>query len=121
MDGAVGPNQSRAGAILEEPNRLIISNAQRFDFPVTNNMAEYEALINGMQLALRIGVSDLNVLSDSQLVTNQVRGIYEARDEIMKRYLARVREPQYEFKSKNIPLQVDLIPQTQNEEANIIS
>lgn len=51
-------------------------------------MAEYEALVNGMRLALEIEVSILNVLSDSQLVVHQVRGVYEARDEIMKQYLA---------------------------------
>lgn len=66
-------------------------------------MAEYEALVNGMRLALEIEVSNLNVLSDSQLVVHQVRGVYEARDEIMKRYLARVKELQSEFTMKNIP------------------
>lgn len=63
---------------------MIVSNALCFSFLVTNNMVEYEALINGMQLALRTGVSDLNILRDSQLVVNQVRGIYKARDETMK-------------------------------------
>lgn len=84
-------------------------------------MAEYEALVNGMWLALEIWVNDLNVLSDLQLVVNQVRGVYEAWDETMKWYLAQVRELQYEFIMKNIPLQVDLILCTQNEEVDLLS
>lgn len=54
-------------------------------------MAKLEALINGMQLVLETRVNDLKVLCDSRLVVNQIKGIYEARDETMKWYLAQVR------------------------------
>lgn len=48
VDGAAGTNQSRSGAILKGLDGLVISNARRFNFPIINNMAEYEALVNGM-------------------------------------------------------------------------
>lgn len=83
-------------------------------------MAEYEALINGMQLALEIEVNDLNVLNDSQLVVNHIRGIYEVQDEIMKWYLTRIQKLQTKFKAKNISLQVDLIPREQNEDREAV-
>lgn len=78
IDGAAGPSQSGVGAILEGPNGLVISYALHFDFPITNNMAEYEALIIGMQLAMEKGVSDLNILNDSQLVVKLGPRIYGA-------------------------------------------
>ena len=40
------------------------------EFKASNNMAEYEALVNGMLVALEVGVTDLEVNSDSQLVIN---------------------------------------------------
>lgn len=89
MDRAAGPIRNGAGAILEGLDGLIMSYALRFNFPMSNNMAKYEAFINGMQLAMGIEEGDLKVFNDSQLVVNQVKGVYEAHDETMKRYLAR--------------------------------
>ena len=45
----------------------------RLQFPATNNEAEYEALIAGLCLAKEMGLQQLKVYSDSQLVVNQVR------------------------------------------------
>ncbi|GJX52542.1 reverse transcriptase domain-containing protein [Tanacetum coccineum] len=45
---------SRAGIILTDPNGKEITYALRFDFPTSNNEAEYEALIAGLKLALRL-------------------------------------------------------------------
>lgn len=89
VDRAAGPIRNGAGAILEGLDGLIMSYALRFNFPMSNNMAKYEAFINGMQLAMGIEEGDLKVFNDSQLVVNQVKGVYEAHDETMKRYLAR--------------------------------
>jgi ribonuclease HI len=44
------------------------------DFEATNNMAEYEALIFGLIVALSLGVRELLVKGDSQLIIRQVRG-----------------------------------------------
>lgn len=77
VDGVAGPSQNGAGTILEAPNGLVISYALQFDFLVTNNMVEYEVLINGMQLAMGIIVSDLKVFSDSQLIVNLIQGMYK--------------------------------------------
>ncbi|KAK6119715.1 hypothetical protein DH2020_046534 [Rehmannia glutinosa] len=57
--------------------------AIRFEFLTTNNKAEYEALVDGMKLALAAGARSLVVHSDSQLVVNQMEGTYEAKDEKM--------------------------------------
>jgi ribonuclease HI len=44
------------------------------DFKATNNMAEYEALLNGLSTTLSLGVRWLLVKGDSQLIIKQVRG-----------------------------------------------
>uniref|UniRef100_A0A2N9IKM3 Uncharacterized protein n=1 Tax=Fagus sylvatica TaxID=28930 RepID=A0A2N9IKM3_FAGSY len=53
----------------------------------TNNEAEYEALLAGLKLSKKMGVKNLTVKSDSQLVVGQVKGEYEAREDRMKKYL----------------------------------
>lgn len=52
--------------------------------PGTNNKAEYLALIEGMREALRLGVTHIEMLSDSQLVVNQVCGSWKVKDHSLK-------------------------------------
>jgi len=59
----------------------------RFAFKASNNQAEYEALIAGMLLAKEMGAQSLLAKSDSQLVTGQVTGEYQAKDPQMAAYL----------------------------------
>jgi len=62
------------------------------DFPTTNNEAEYEALIAGLDLAKAAGVENLVVYCDSQVVTSQVNSNYEYKNERMKKYLEQVKD-----------------------------
>ena len=64
----------------------------KFYFPVSNNQAEYEALIAELQLAYDVGVTRLTICSDSQIVTSQVTIAYQAKDPLLQRYLTRVKE-----------------------------
>ena len=54
--------------------------AIRIIFKSTNNEVEYEALLVGLIIAIELGVESLDAFSDSQLVVNQVRGDYLAKD-----------------------------------------
>ena len=63
----------------------------RLDFPTTNNKAEYEALVVGLDLAKAAGVENMVVYCDSQVITNQVNSDYECKNERMKKYLEEVR------------------------------
>ncbi|GKC94133.1 reverse transcriptase domain-containing protein [Tanacetum coccineum] len=91
-----------AGFILIDPHGNEVTYAIRFDFPTSNNEAEYEALIAGLELATRLEVSHLKVLSDSLLLTNHVKGTYEAREDSMKCYLAKTQRLLENFKSFSI-------------------
>lgn len=45
-------------------------------FPCSNNIAEYEDLINGMKMAVEWRVDQLNIFGDSQLIINLVNDVY---------------------------------------------
>ena len=59
----------------------------RLDFPTTNNKAEYEALLAGLDLAKVAGAENMIIHCDSQVITSQVNDNYECRNERMKKYL----------------------------------
>ncbi|XP_074337671.1 uncharacterized protein LOC141674868 [Apium graveolens] len=79
VDGAVNNNGAGAGIVLVTPEGHHLMSAIHFKFYVTNNDAEYEALINGLKIALEAGVVNLIARSDSELVLNQVNGGFQAR------------------------------------------
>ena len=68
IDGAVNNEGDEAGVVLVIHKGHKLSNAIHFPFWAINNDSEYETLINGLKLALKIKVENLNVFSDSSLV-----------------------------------------------------
>ncbi|RVX02646.1 hypothetical protein CK203_016540 [Vitis vinifera] len=75
------------------PNGEHLEQAIRLGFSASNNEAEYEAILSGLDLALALSVSKLRIFSDSQLVVKHVQEEYEAKDARMARYLAKVKTP----------------------------
>ena len=59
----------------------------RLDFSTTNNEAKYETLVEGLDLAKAAGAENMVVHYDSQVVTSQINGDYECKNERMKKYL----------------------------------
>ena len=82
----------------------------RLDFPTTNNEAEYEALIAGLDLARVAGAGNMIIHCDSQVITSQINGDFECRNERMKTYLE-------EVKGRTAGLEVKFvqIPREENE------
>ena len=60
---------------------VTIEKSLRLGFPATNNEAEYEVLLEGMAMVLRMGGKSIELFSDSRLVVGQVKGKFEAKDE----------------------------------------
>ncbi|GKV01151.1 hypothetical protein SLEP1_g13729 [Rubroshorea leprosula] len=83
VDGASSSKGSGAGALLIGPEGYRSEHALKFNFDATNNMAKYEALLLGLQLALELKISAIQVYSDSQLVVNQINSICEVVDPVM--------------------------------------
>ena len=88
----------------------------RLDFPTTNNEAEYEALVAGLDLARAAGVENMVVYYDSQVITSQVNGDYECKNGRMKKYLE-------EVKGRISGLQIKFIqiPREENECADCLA
>ncbi len=77
IDGASCSKGAGVGIILQGPSDLEFRQAIQLHFPCSNNGAEYEALINGLQLALKLRPTLLKIFTDSQLVVGQVEGEFE--------------------------------------------
>lgn len=68
-----------SGVVFVTPQKGIIYQSCSLLKECSNNQAEYEALITGLEMALDMGISVLKVFGDSQLVIRQMNGIYEVR------------------------------------------
>jgi ribonuclease HI len=81
---------------------------------VTNNQAEYEALLRGLQYLREVGAVSVEVYGDSELVIKQLNGQYECKSEALRSYYEECREI-----LKSFPLvTLQHIPREHNEEAN---
>jgi hypothetical protein len=69
----------------------------RLHFPASNNVAEYEALVNGLRIAIELGVRRLDTRGDSQLVIDQVMKNSHCRDPKMEAYCDEVRRLEDKF------------------------
>ena len=72
FDGSLMKKGAGAGLIFISPLRVRMRYMVRLHFPSSNNVAEYEALINGLRIAIELGIRRLDIRGDSQLVINQV-------------------------------------------------
>ncbi|RVW12556.1 hypothetical protein CK203_008915 [Vitis vinifera] len=97
VDGASRSSGSGVGLLLQSPTGEHLEQAIRLGFSASNNEAEYEAILSGLDLALALSVSKLRIYSDSQLVVRHVQKEYEAKDSRMARYLAKVRSTLQQF------------------------
>ena len=77
--------------VIQTPKGDKIKCMIRLDFPTTNNEAEYEALVAGLDLAKAAGARNVIVHCDSKVITSQINGEYECRSERMKKYLEEVK------------------------------
>ena len=116
MDGASNAQGNRAGLILTSPEGIDIEYALRFRFQASNNEAEYEAVIAGLNLAHSLEVDQLEVCNDSQLVVRQIEDTYEAKSGRMILYLQKVRG----LLKKFVLVQFRHVPRAENSRADAL-
>ena len=117
VDGASRSSGSRVGLLLQSPIGEQLEQAIRLGFPASNNEAEYEAILSGLDLTLALSVSRLRVYNDSQLVVRHVQKEYEAKDECMARYLTKVRDIIQQFAE----WMIEKIKRTENGRTNALA
>ena len=80
-DGASrgNPGPAGAGMVLFDPQGRLQARKGRYLGETTNNVAEYQALLLGLEEAQRLGVKKLRVLADSELMVKQLTGRYRVK------------------------------------------
>ena len=86
------------GVILKSPEGDKLKYAACLQYQTTNNEAQYEALLKGLELAKSFGAELVVVQGDLQLIINQVNGMCEAKEDRMKKCLNRVKQLVKKFK-----------------------
>jgi ribonuclease HI len=78
------PGPSASAYILEDATGKVIDTGAAFIGENTNNVAEYSALLMGMISARKLGVSELFVFADSQLMIRQIKQEYKIKNDTLK-------------------------------------
>jgi len=83
--GARGnPGPAAYGYVLETPDGHVLDARGEAIGVATNNVAEYRALVAGLEKAVELGVDDLEVVSDSELLVKQMRGEYKVKNAALR-------------------------------------
>ena len=115
-DGSSNRHAGGAGVVIRTPEGDKIECMIQLDFLTTNNKAEYEALVAGLDLVKAAGAENMILHYDSQVITSQINGDYECINERMKKYLE-------EMKNQIGSLEVRFvqIPKKENELADCLA
>jgi ribonuclease HI len=97
FDGSLMKTGAGAGLLFISPLGKHLRYVLRLHFPASNNVAEYEALVNGLRIAIELGVRRLDARGDSQLVIDQVMKNSHCRDPKMEAYCDEVRRLEDKF------------------------
>ena len=84
FDGSLMKTGARAGLLFISPLGVHMRYVIRIHFAVSNNVAEYEALVNGLKIAIELGDRCLDVQGDSQLIIDQVMKTSSCHDPKME-------------------------------------
>lgn len=97
FDGSVMKTGAGAGLLFISPLREHVRYMVRLHFPASNNMAEDEALLAGLRIAIELGTKCLDVRDDSRLVVDQVMKDASCLDEKMAAYCEAARRLEDKF------------------------
>ena len=117
FDGSRQLEGSGAGVVLTSRRGDKFCYVLRLMFPCTNNAAEYEALLHGLQIAKEMNLSRVKFFGDSDLVAQQVSGTWDSKDPLMAAYRREVDIVAGHFKG----YQVDHVDRRKNEAADALS
>jgi ribonuclease HI len=91
--GARGnPGPAAIGAIVRDGAGAVLAERGERIGRATNNVAEYRALLLGIELAAELGASELELVGDSELIVRQVKGEYKVKDSAMRELHAEVKK-----------------------------
>jgi ribonuclease HI len=101
--GARGnPGPAAIGVVLRDEAGQVLEEVGEKIGEATNNVAEYKALLRGIELAAEHGATELELIGDSELVVRQVEGRYKVKNAAMKELHAEVKRSLGNFDSWSI-------------------
>ncbi len=86
VDGASrgNPGPAGAGALIKDPSAKVVRRLKKFLGRTTNNVAEYSALVLGLEAARSMGIDRISVFADSELIVKQLNGVYKVKSEDLR-------------------------------------
>jgi ribonuclease HI len=113
--GARGnPGPAAIAVVVATPEGEVLEEDSETIGPATNNVAEYRALLLGIERARALGASELELVGDSELIARQVRGEYRVKDAALRDLHAEVRDALQSFERWSIRN----VPREENERAD---
>jgi ribonuclease HI len=101
--GARGnPGPAAIAAVVQDTEGGILQERSERIGRATNNVAEYKALLLGIEMAAALGAGELELLGDSELIVKQVKGEYKVKDATMRELHAQVKQALRDFDSWSI-------------------
>ena len=86
FDGSSSKQGGGVGIVIISPQGASFEFALPIELMITNNQAEYEAILKGLQLLHEVKAEAIEVFGDSQLIINQLIGLYECNEDALKGY-----------------------------------
>jgi ribonuclease HI len=117
FDGSLKLDGGGAGVLFISPRGEQFKYILQILWEVSNNEAEYEALLHGLRLAISLGIKRLLVYGDSLLVVQQINKEWDCNKEIMDTYVQEVRKLENKFSG----LEVHHVIREHNIGADILS
>jgi ribonuclease HI len=115
--GARGnPGPAAAAAVVSSPIGEVLDEHAQLLGKVTNNVAEYRALLLGLQRAKELGASEVEVVGDSELIAKQIQGLYKVKHPSMRPLYLEAMDAFRAFEQWSIRT----VPRAQNAEADAL-
>lgn len=115
--GARGnPGPAAIGVVISRPDGELVEELAETIGVTTNNVAEYQALLRGLERASALGAQDIRIFNDSELVARQLTGAYRVKHAAMKPLHAEAMSRLSRFDAWRI----ETVPRARNAEADAL-
>ncbi len=115
--GARGnPGPAAAACVLSTPTGEVVDEQSQLLGKVTNNVAEYRALLLALARASELGATEIDVIGDSELIAKQVKGLYKVKHPSMRPLYLEAMEALRGFEKWSIRT----VPRAQNADADAL-
>ena len=116
IDGASrgNPGPAAIGVVIRDEEKKVLAKISRAIGVTTNNQAEYRAVIAALEKASQLGINEVEMRSDSELIVRQIKGQYRVKNAGLKTLYQKV----IQLQSRMTSFTITHIPREENQEAD---